>query len=213
MRISDICVRRPVFATVMSLLLMVIGVMAFSRLTLRELLYDFGGGSASGRPVKAAQVGGPLGAYVPHWNFDMPFGYEELGAKDALLGHAGITVFDDSADMLAQARFAMEFCAIESCGKCTPCREGTYWMRQIMLRLEAGRGLPGDVDGMVHMSDIAWGVSGEDALQLHRKGERVEAQVLDVDVEKERISLGIKQLQADPAAEVLDARIAARLNQ
>jgi formate dehydrogenase iron-sulfur subunit len=92
-------------------------------LTLGQIV-DLAGGTASGRPVKAVQVGGPLGAYFPPALFDTPFGYEEFGAKEGLIGHAGIVVFDDTADMLAQARFAMEFCAIESCGKCTPCRIG-----------------------------------------------------------------------------------------
>ncbi len=93
-------------------------------LTLGQIVDEVGGGTASGRPVKAVQVGGPLGAYFPRALFDLPFGYEEYAGKDGLIGHAGITVFDDSADMLKQARFAMEFCAIESCGKCTPCRIG-----------------------------------------------------------------------------------------
>jgi formate dehydrogenase iron-sulfur subunit len=94
-------------------------------LTLGEIVDDIGGGTASGRPVKAVQVGGPLGAYFPRALFDTPFDYEAFAAKDGLIGHAGIVVFDDSADMLKQARFAMEFCAIESCGKCTPCRIGS----------------------------------------------------------------------------------------
>ena len=94
-------------------------------LTLGEIVDKIGGGTASGRPVKAVQVGGPLGAYFPRSLFDTPFGYEEFAGKDGLIGHAGLTVFDDSADMLKQARFAMEFCAIESCGKCTPCRIGS----------------------------------------------------------------------------------------
>ncbi len=93
-------------------------------LTLGEIVDDIAGGTATGRPVKAVQVGGPLGAYFPRALFDTPFGYEEYAGKDGLIGHAGIVVFDDTADMLAQARFAMEFCAIESCGKCTPCRIG-----------------------------------------------------------------------------------------
>jgi formate dehydrogenase iron-sulfur subunit len=93
-------------------------------LTLGEIVDDIGGGTATGRPVKAVQVGGPLGAWFPPSLFDTPFGYEEFGAKDGLIGHAGLVIFDDSADMLKQARFAMEFCAIESCGKCTPCRIG-----------------------------------------------------------------------------------------
>lgn len=94
-------------------------------LTLGEIVDDIGGGTLSGRPVKAVQVGGPLGAYFPRALFDTPFDYEAFAAKDGLIGHAGIVVFDDTADMLKQARFAMEFCAIESCGKCTPCRLGS----------------------------------------------------------------------------------------
>jgi len=94
-------------------------------LTLGEIIDTIGGGTASGRPVKAVQVGGPLGAYFPRALFDTPFDYEAFAAKDGLIGHAGITVFDDTADMLKQARFAMEFCAVESCGKCTPCRIGS----------------------------------------------------------------------------------------
>jgi formate dehydrogenase iron-sulfur subunit len=94
-------------------------------LSLGEIVDTIGGGTATGRPVKAVQVGGPLGAYFPRALFNTPFDYESFAAKDGLIGHAGITVFDDSADMLKQARFAMEFCAIESCGKCTPCRIGS----------------------------------------------------------------------------------------
>ena len=94
-------------------------------LTLGEIVDDIGGGTRTGRPVKAVQVGGPLGAYFPRGLFDTPFDYEAFAAKDGLIGHAGIVVFDDTADMLKQARFAMEFCAIESCGKCTPCRIGS----------------------------------------------------------------------------------------
>ena len=94
-------------------------------LTLGEIVNEIGGGTLTGRPVKAVQVGGPLGAYFPVSLFDTPFDYESFAARDGLIGHAGITVFDDTADMLAQARFAFEFCAIESCGKCTPCRIGS----------------------------------------------------------------------------------------
>ncbi|TAA59531.1 NADH-quinone oxidoreductase subunit NuoF [Shinella sp. JR1-6] len=94
-------------------------------LTLGEIVDAIGGGTATGRPVRAVQVGGPLGAYFPRALFDTPFDYEAFAAKDGLIGHAGITVFDDTVDMLKQARFAMEFCAVESCGKCTPCRIGS----------------------------------------------------------------------------------------
>lgn len=94
-------------------------------LSLGDIIDKIGGGTASGRPVKTVQVGGPLGAYFPRALFDTPFDYEAFAARDGLIGHAGIVVFDDSADMLKQARFAMEFCAVESCGKCTPCRIGS----------------------------------------------------------------------------------------
>ncbi len=93
-------------------------------LTLGEIVETIGGGTFTGRPVKAVQVGGPLGAYFPVSEFDTPFGYEEFDGKGGLIGHAGIVVFDDATDMRKMARFAMEFCAIESCGKCTPCRIG-----------------------------------------------------------------------------------------
>src|SRR5262245_12806883 len=93
--------------------------------SLRDLLYDYGGGSASGRPIRAVQVGGPLGAYIPASQFDTAIDYEALSGIGALLGHGGIVAFDDTVDMARMARFAMEFCAIESCGKCTPCRLGS----------------------------------------------------------------------------------------
>ncbi len=94
-------------------------------ITLGELVDDVGGGTFTGRPVRAVQVGGPLGAYFPRALFDTPFDYEAFAARDGLIGHGGIVVFDDTVDMAKQARFAMEFCAIESCGKCTPCRIGS----------------------------------------------------------------------------------------
>ena len=109
-------------------------------MTLGQIVMEIGGGTASGRPVKAVQVGGPLGAYIPPAHFDVPFGYEELAGKDGLLGHAGITVFDDTADALKLARFAMEFCAVESCGKCTPCRIGSIRAVETLDRIAAGDG-------------------------------------------------------------------------
>ncbi|ARP62053.1 formate dehydrogenase [Mesorhizobium sp. WSM1497] len=107
-------------------------------MTLGEIVDEIGGGTATGRPVKAVQVGGPLGAYFPRALFDTPFDYEAFAAKDGLIGHAGIVVFDDTADMLKQARFAMEFCAIESCGKCTPCRIGSTRGVETIDKLAAG---------------------------------------------------------------------------
>jgi formate dehydrogenase iron-sulfur subunit len=107
-------------------------------MTLREILYDFGGGSFSGRPIRAVQVGGPLGAYLPDSQFDTPLDYEAFAAIKGMLGHGGIVAFDDTVDMAAQARYAMEFCAIESCGKCTPCRIGSTRGVEVIDRLVAG---------------------------------------------------------------------------
>ncbi|HHU08992.1 MAG TPA: formate dehydrogenase [Intrasporangiaceae bacterium] len=94
-------------------------------MSIGDLVEGFGGGTRTGRPVKAVQIGGPLGAYVPPEQFDLPLAYESLAEADAMLGHGGVVVFDDSMDAAAMARFAMEFCALESCGKCTPCRIGS----------------------------------------------------------------------------------------
>jgi formate dehydrogenase iron-sulfur subunit len=107
-------------------------------ITLAELVDDIGGGTATGRPVRAVQVGGPLGAYFPRALFDTPFDYEAFAARDGLIGHGGIVVFDDTVDMLRQARFAMEFCAVESCGKCTPCRIGSTRGVEVLDKIAAG---------------------------------------------------------------------------
>ena len=106
--------------------------------TLGELVNDIGGGTLSGRPVRAVQVGGPLGAYFPPALFDTPFDYEAFAARDGLIGHGGIVVFDDTVDLAKQARFAMEFCAEESCGKCTPCRIGSVRGMEVIDRIIAG---------------------------------------------------------------------------
>lgn len=106
--------------------------------TLRELLYDYGGGTASGRPIKAVQVGGPLGAYVPEAQWDLPLDYEAWAAVGATVGHGGIVVHDDTADMSKLARYAMEFCAVESCGKCTPCRIGSTRGVEVIDRITGG---------------------------------------------------------------------------
>jgi formate dehydrogenase iron-sulfur subunit len=118
-------------------------------LTLGQIVNEIGGGTASGRPVKAVQVGGPLGAWFPPSLFDTPFGYEEFGAKDGLIGHAGLTIADDTTDMLQMARFAMEFCAIESCGKCTPCRIGSTRGVETIDRLARG-----DASAMPILTDL-----------------------------------------------------------
>ncbi|MEX8518620.1 MAG: NADH-ubiquinone oxidoreductase-F iron-sulfur binding region domain-containing protein [Leptothrix sp. (in: b-proteobacteria)] len=111
-------------------------------LTLRELLFDFGGGTASGRPVKAVQVGGPLGAYIPESQWDVPLDYEAYAAIGAVLGHGGLVVHDDRTDMAALARYAMEFCALESCGKCTPCRIGSTRGVEVIDRITLHRDKP-----------------------------------------------------------------------
>ena len=108
--------------------------------TLREIIYEYGGGTATGRPVRAVQVGGPLGAYFPESMLDVALDYEAIAAKGGILGHGGIVVFDDSADLAQQARYAMEFCAIESCGKCTPCRIGSTRGMETIDRIIATRG-------------------------------------------------------------------------
>jgi formate dehydrogenase iron-sulfur subunit len=107
-------------------------------ITLRQAIYDFGGGTASGRPLRAVQIGGPLGAYFPEALLDTPLDYEAMAAAKGMLGHGGIVVFDDSVDMALQARFAMEFCAIESCGKCTPCRIGSTRGVEVIDRIRHG---------------------------------------------------------------------------
>ena len=105
--------------------------------TLKELVYEFGGGTLSGRPLRAVQVGGPLGAYLPAEQLDIPMDYEAFAAVKAMLGHGGLVVFDDTVDMAQQARFAMEFCAVESCGKCTPCRIGSTRGVEVIDRIVA----------------------------------------------------------------------------
>ncbi|MBF0264109.1 MAG: NADH-quinone oxidoreductase subunit NuoF [Gammaproteobacteria bacterium] len=107
--------------------------------TLRELLYDYGGGSATGRPIKAVQVGGPLGAYLPESQFDTPLDYEAFAKIEAVLGHGGIVAFDDTVDMAKMACYAFEFCAIESCGKCTPCRIGAVRGLEVLHKMTSGQ--------------------------------------------------------------------------
>jgi formate dehydrogenase iron-sulfur subunit len=107
-------------------------------ITLRELMEDFGGGTYTGRPLKAVQVGGPLGAYLPESQWDTPMDYEAFAAFGGVVGHGGVVMFDETVDMGEQARFAMEFCAVESCGKCTPCRIGSVRGVEVIDRIRAG---------------------------------------------------------------------------
>jgi len=114
--------------------------------TLRELIYDYGGGTHSGRPVRAVQVGGPLGAYWPTHLFDVPLDYEAFAAKGGMVGHGGIVVFDDTVDLAKQARFAFHFCAIESCGKCTPCRIGSQRGAETVDKIMRGERVVENID-------------------------------------------------------------------
>ncbi len=115
-------------------------------LTLGEIVNDIGGGTATGRPVRAVQVGGPLGAYFPPALFDTPFDYEAFAARDGLIGHGGVVAFDDTVDMAHQARFAMEFCAAKSCGKCTPCRIGSVRGMEVVDKIIAGRDIAANLE-------------------------------------------------------------------
>ena len=137
-------------------------------MTLGELVNDVGGGTASGRPVKAAQVGGPLGAYIPPSQFHLPFAYEQFAAADALIGHGGVVVFDDTVDMGGMARFAMQFCAAESCGKCTPCRIGSTRGVELIDRIRAPT--PATADAVASLPQMhngrKSGRSREEELQL-----------------------------------------------
>jgi formate dehydrogenase iron-sulfur subunit len=122
-------------------------------ITLGELVNDIGGGTASGRPVRCVQVGGPLGAYLPPAQFHLPLDYEAFAAADALVGHAGITVFDDTVDMAQMARFAMEFCAIESCGKCSPCRLGSTRGVETIDQIIAGKNVEANLALIADLSE------------------------------------------------------------
>ena len=128
-------------------------------ITLRELIEEYGGGTASGRPVKAVQVGGPLGAYLPVEQLDTPMDYEAFIEIGAMIGHGGIVVFDDTADMAQLARFAMEFCAVESCGKCTPCRIGSTRGVEVIDKLINGEQRDENYDLLLDLCDTMEGAS------------------------------------------------------
>src|SRR5262245_50734926 len=123
-------------------------------LTLRQLLYEFGGGSATGRPIRAVQVGGPLGAYLPESQFETPLDYEAFSNIRALLGHGGAVAFDDTVDMARMARFAMEFCALESCGKCTPCRIGSTRGVEVIDRIIQNRNREANLNLLGDLCDL-----------------------------------------------------------
>jgi formate dehydrogenase iron-sulfur subunit len=123
-------------------------------LSLRELLYDFGGGSFTGRPIRAVQIGGPLGAYLPESQFDIKLDYEALSGIQAMLGHGGVVAFDDTVDMARMARFAMEFCALESCGKCTPCRIGSTRGMEVIDKIIQDRNRKANLHLLRDLCDI-----------------------------------------------------------
>ncbi|HTR35229.1 MAG TPA: NADH-quinone oxidoreductase subunit NuoF [Bryobacteraceae bacterium] len=123
-------------------------------LTLRQAIYDFGGGTRTGRPLRAVQVGGPLGAYFPESLLDTPLDYEAFAAQKGMVGHGGIVVFDDTVDLARQARFAMEFCAIESCGKCTPCRIGSTRGVEVIDRIIANQNRTRNLELLDELCDI-----------------------------------------------------------
>lgn len=122
-------------------------------MTLRELLYDLGGGSATGRPIRAVQAGGPLGALIPETQFDTPLDYEAFKEIGGMLGHGGLVVFDDQANLGDIARFSMEFCAIESCGKCTPCRVGAVRGVEVIDRIRQGENSDANRDLLHELCD------------------------------------------------------------
>lgn len=122
--------------------------------TLRELVEDFGGGTATGRPLRAMQLGGPLGAYASAAMLDLPMNYEALAAKGLMLGHGGIVAFDDSVDMAQMARFAFEFCAIESCGKCTPCRVGAVRGKETIEKIMAGENIAANISLIEDLGEL-----------------------------------------------------------
>jgi formate dehydrogenase iron-sulfur subunit len=123
-------------------------------ITLDELVNGHGGGTRSGRPVRAIQVGGPLGAYIPASQFDLQTGYETLADVQAMIGHGGIVVFDDTVDMAEQARFAMEFCAEESCGKCTPCRIGSIRGVEVIDKIIADDDRESNLELLTDLCDL-----------------------------------------------------------
>lgn len=123
-------------------------------LPLRSIIYDFGVASFSGRTIKTVQVGGPLGAYVPEKDWDSPMTYEAFSGIGAMLGHGGVVVFDDNTNMMAQARFAMEFCSIESCGKCTPCRIGAVRGVEVIDKIASDRISDVDIELLNDLCDV-----------------------------------------------------------
>ena len=122
--------------------------------TMNELVNEFGGGTHTGRPIKAVQAGGPLGGYVKPEGFDVEMGYETLSEAGAMLGHGGLVVYNDTANMLNMARYAMEFCEIESCGKCTPCRVGSVRGKETFDKIAAGENVAANIEVIEDLCDL-----------------------------------------------------------
>lgn len=122
--------------------------------TMDELINEFGGGTHTGRPIKAVQAGGPLGGYLKPDGFDVEMGYETLSEAGAMLGHGGLVVYNDTTDMLKMARYAMEFCEIESCGKCTPCRIGSVRGKETFDKISAGVNVAANIDIIEDLCDL-----------------------------------------------------------
>ena len=123
-------------------------------ITLEELLFEYGGGTASGRPLKTIQIGGPLGPFLPPSLFSVTLDYEELAKVRGIVGHGGIVAFDDTVNLGKMARYAMEYCAGESCGKCTPCRIGSTRGMELMDRILAGKKSAGAAELLVDLCDV-----------------------------------------------------------
>ena len=122
--------------------------------TLDELINDFGGGTRSGRPIKSVQAGGPLGAFIPPSDFDVAMDYENLAARGGMLGHGGLVVFNDTTNMAEMARYAMEFCEIESCGKCTPCRIGAVRGKETIEKIMQGQDVGENLTVLEDLCDL-----------------------------------------------------------
>ncbi|MCK5424202.1 MAG: NADH-quinone oxidoreductase subunit J/K [Emcibacter sp.] len=128
-------------------------------ISLRQLIEEYGGGTITNTALKAVQVGGPLGAYIAQSDLDLPMDYEAFSDVGAVLGHGGIVVFDAGADMAAQAKFAFDFCAVESCGKCTPCRIGSVRGSELMAKVQAGENVEHNLELVRDLCDVLDGGS------------------------------------------------------
>lgn len=122
--------------------------------SLRKLIFDIGGGIPKKRKFKAVQLGGPSGGCIPETHLDTPVDYEEIAKVGAIMGSGGVIVMDENTCMVDMARFFMDFIQEESCGKCTPCREGTRRLLQLLDKICQGRGEPGDIEIMEELSQV-----------------------------------------------------------